>query len=160
MHWLSGVTDPGSPASPWSGAPTAKERNALQREVVALLDELAPEKVLTRGDPLRLAVEQHRTPTGCVLQAPSAALTVSWFGPAGGDKSLGQLRIIVWQGTVSRRGSPAKKQGATVVRELVFHPIERPTTEKTWRDEQGQEYDTAALAALCLTLLKEQTDRA
>lgn len=116
--------------------------------------------MLTRGDPLRLAVEQHRTPTGCVLQAPNAALTVSWFGPAGGDKSLGQMRIIVWQGTVSRRGSPAKKQGATVVRELVFHPIERPTSEKVWRDEQGQEYDTASLAAACLTLLKEQTDRA
>lgn len=149
---------PGSPESPWSGAPTAKERNALQREVVALLDELAPEKVLTRGDPLRLAVEQHRTPSGCVLQAPKAALTVSWFGPAGGDKGLGQLRIIVWRGLVSRRGSPARKEAATVVRELTFHPIERPTTPRVWRDEQGEELDTPSLAAKCLALLKDATE--
>ena len=154
------MTDPGSPESPWSGAPTAKERNALQREVVALLDELAPEKVLSRGDPLRLPVEQHRTPTGCVLQAPRAALTVSWFAPAGGEKGLGELRIIVWRGTVSRRGAPARKEAATVVRELTFHPIERPATERVWRDEAGQEHDTASVAAMCLGLLKEQTDQA
>lgn len=157
------MSDPGSPPppppSPWSGAPTAKERNALQREVVALLDELAPEKVLTRGDPLRLPVEQHRTPSGCVLQAPRAALTVSWFGPAGGDKGLGELRIIVWRGTVTRRGGPARKEGATVVRELTFHPIERPTTSSIWRDEQGGELDTTSLAARCLALLKDETDR-
>jgi hypothetical protein len=126
---------------------------------VALLDELAPERVLTRGDPLRLAVEQHRTPSGCVLQAPRAALTVSWFGPAGGDKGLGELRIIVWRGTVTRRGVAARKEGATVVRELTFHPIERPTTNRVWRDQQGEELDTAALAARCLALLKEETDR-
>lgn len=152
------MTDPGSPSSPWSGAPTAKERNALQREVVALLDELAPEKVLTRSDPLRMPVEQHRTPTGCVLQAPNAALSVSWFAPAGSDKGLGELRIIVWRGTVSRRGAPARKQAATVVRELTFHPIERPTTDRIWRDERSEELDTASLAARCLALLKEQTD--
>lgn len=153
------MSDPGSPPSPWSGAPTAKERNALQREVVALLDELAPEKVLSRGDPLRLPVEQHRTPSGCVLQAPKAALTVSWFGPAGGDKGLGELRIIVWRGTVTRRGAPARKEGATVVRELTFNPIERPATTRVWRDERGEEHDTASLAALCLALLKDETDR-
>jgi hypothetical protein len=153
------VTEPGSPDSSWSGAPTAKERNALQREVVALLDELAPEKVLTRGDQLRLPVEQHRTPTGCVLQASKAALSVSWFAPAGGEKGLGELRIIVWHGTVSRRGAPARKEAATVVRELTFHPIERPTTERVWRDERGEELDTASVAAMCLGLLKDETDR-
>lgn len=155
------MSDPGSPPppSPWSGAPTAKERNALQREVVALLDELAPEKVLTRGDPLRLAVEQHRTPSGCVLQAPKAALTVSWFAPAGGDKGLGELRIIVWRGTVSRRGGSSRNKGATVVRELTFRPIERPTTPEVWRDEQGEALDTPSLAARCLALLKDETDR-
>ena len=126
---------------------------------MALLDELAPEKVLTRGDPLRLPVEQHRTPSGCVLQAPKAALTVSWFGPAGGDKGLGELRIIVWRGTVSRRGGPARNKGATVVRELTFRPIERPSSARVWRDEQGEEHDTASLAAICLALLKDETDR-
>lgn len=153
------VTDPGSPDGTWSGAPTAKERNALQREVVALLDELAPERVLTRSEPLRLAVEQHRTPTGCVLQAPRAALSVSWFAPGGGETRLGELRIIVWRGVVTRRGAPARRDNATVVRELRFLPVERPTTDRVWRDERGEFYDTSSLAALCLTLLKEQTDR-
>lgn len=152
------MSDPDKPEAVWSNAPTAKERNALQREVVALLDELAPEKVLSRGEPLRLPIEQHRTPEGCVLQAPTAALSVSWFAGGGGDRKLGELRIIVWRGVVSRRGSPARRERATVVRELVFHPVERPTSDKVWRDASGAEYDTAALASMCLALLKEQVE--
>ena len=152
------MSDADNPGSVWTNAPTAKERNALQREVVALLDELAPEKVLTRGEPLRLPVEQHRTPEGCVLQAPTAALSVSWFAAGGGNRSLGELRIIVWRGVVSRRGSRARRDSAHVVRELVFQPIERPTSAKVWRDASGEEYDTASLASMCLTLLKEQIE--
>lgn len=152
------MSDPDNPEAVWSNAPTAKERNALQREVVALLDELAPEKALTRGEPLRLSIEQHRTPDGCVLQAPNAALSVSWFAAGGGNRSLGELRIIVWRGVVSRRGSPARRERAHVVRELVFHPIERPTSDKVWRDASGDEYDTPSLASLALTLLKDQIE--
>lgn len=152
------MSDPSKPQSAWTNAPTAKERNALQREVVALLDELAPEKVLSRGEPLRLPIEQHRTPEGCILQAPTAALSVSWFAGGGGERKLGELRIIVWRGMVSRRGSPARRERATVVRELVFHPIERPATDKVWHDASGAEYDTPSLATMCLALLKEQVD--
>lgn len=152
------MSDPVKPGAVWSNAPTAKERNALQREVVALLDELAPERVLSRGEPLRLPVEQHRTPEGCILQAPTAALSVSWFAGGGGDRKLGELRIIVWRGIVSRRGSPARREAATVVRELVFHPVERPTSDKVWRDSSGEELDTLTLASRCLVLLKEQVD--
>ena len=126
--------------------------------MVALLDELAPEKVLQRSDPLRLDVEQHRTPTGCVLQATDAALTVSWFAPGGGEAGLGELRIIVWRGKVTRRGAPARRESATVVREIAFRPVERPADQRVWRDESGETHDTAWLAARCLALLKEQTD--
>lgn len=152
------MSDADKPEAVWTNAPTAKERNALQREVVALLNELAPEKVLSRGEPLRLPIEQHRTPEGCVLQAPTAALSVSWFVGGGGDKKLGELRIIVWRGQVSRRGSPARRERASVVRELVFHPIERPASDKVWRGASGEVYDTPALASLCLDLLKEQIE--
>lgn len=152
------MSDPDKPEAVWTNAPTAKERNALQREVVALLDELAPERVLSRGEPLRLPIDQHRTPEGCILQAPTAALSVSWFAGGGGDRKLGELRIIVWRGVLSRRGSPVRREAATVVRELVFHPVERPTSDKVWRDANGAEYDTPSLASICLSLLKEQVE--
>jgi hypothetical protein len=153
------MTEPGQPDSPWTASPTAKEKNALQREIVALLDELAPEKVLSRGDATRLPIEQHRTPSGCVLQTPTAALTVSWFAPSGSDKTLGELHIIVWRGTVSRRGSRPPREGATLVKEMVLYPIERPGTPSIWRGADGTEYDTTSVAAKCLALLQEQTEQ-
>lgn len=122
--------------------------------MTALLDELAPERVLTRGERIRLPVEQHRTPAGCVLQAATAAVSVSWFPEATADASLGELRIIVWRGTVSRRGS--KRESATMVKEVVLHPSDRPSDETRWRATDGSEYDTASLAAYCIALLEDQ----
>ena len=149
------MTDPNDSGSrPWSASPSAKTRNAVQRSVTALLDELAPERVLTRGERIRLPVEQHRTPAGCVLQAASAAVSVSWFPEATADASLGELRIIVWRGTVSRRGS--KRESATMVKEVVLHPSDRPSDETRWRATDGSEYDTASLAAYCIALLEDQ----
>ena len=151
------MTDPrNSGAPPWTASPSAKEKNAVQRAVTALLDELAPEKVLKRGEQLRVAVEQHRTPTGCVLQAATAAISVSWFADTRTDVSPGELHVIVWRGIVSRGGTPRRADKATIVKELVLHPIERPTDDCQWRATNGKEYDTAALAAHCLALLEEQ----
>ena len=143
-----------SGARPWSAGPSAKARNAVQRSVTALLDELAPERVLTRGEQIRLPVEQHRTPTGCVLQSASAAVSVSWFAEATAEAELGELRVIVWKGVVSRRGS--KPERATMVKELVLHPVERRAEETLWRATDGTEYDTTALAAHCVALLEAQ----
>ena len=153
------MTDP-SPSSPWNTSPTAKEKHALQREVNALLDELAPERVLTRGDALRLPVEQSRTLQGCVMQAPSAAVSVSWFAGSPSEKTLGELHIVVWRGTLSQRGSASRHKGATIVQEFVFLPIEKPTDAKVWRRTDGPEFDTPAVAEFCLALLKEQMDAA
>jgi len=116
----------------------------------------APERAPKRGEQLRETIERHRTPTGCVLQAATAAVSVSWFADAGVDAALGELRVIVWRGIVSRRGSPRRPEGATVMRELVLHPIERPSDDCVWRATDGTEYDTAALAAHCVALLEEQ----
>jgi len=121
-----------------------------------LLDQLAPEKVLKRGEQLQLPVEQHRTPNGCVLQGPNAAVSVSWFSKTGKDSPLGELHVIVWRGVVSRRGRAASPQGATILREMVLRPIEAPLDDCVWRADDGTEYDTAALAARCIALLKEQ----
>ena len=139
--------------------PSAKEKNAVQRAVTALLDELAPERVLKRGEPqLRVSVEQHRTPTGCVLQGATAAVSVSWFAEPGANAPLGELHVVVWRGVVSRRSSPRRTDGggATIVRELVLHPIERPADGCLWRATDGMEFDTPALAARCIALLAEQ----
>jgi hypothetical protein len=148
-----------SPASQRPAAPTAKEKNAVQRAVVALLDELAPERVLKRADRLPLEIEQHRTPTGCVLQAASAAISVSWFAEATNDAVLGELHVVVWRGVVSRRGSPQRPDGAAVTGELVLRPVERPSDDCVWRAADGTTYDTSALAARCLAMLEEQIAR-
>ena len=151
------MKDPTNPVSPrWSASPTAKAKNAVQRCVTALLDELAPERVLQRVERVPGPVEQHRTPTGCVLQAAAAAVSVSWFADAGGDAVLGELRVVVWRGTVTRRGAPRSRKGATTVAELVLRPIEPPADDCLWRATDGTEYETASLAAKCLALLEEQ----
>src|SRR2546423_376832 len=103
------MDDPTDPsASSWTSSRSAKEKNAVQRAVTALLDELAPERALKRADAPPVPVEQHRTPNGCVLQAASAALSVSWFADPTSDSALGELHVITWRGTVSRRGRPPR----------------------------------------------------
>jgi hypothetical protein len=124
--------------------------------VTALLDDLAPERALKRNEEIRMPVEQHRTPNGCVLQAEKAAVSVSWFAATGNDPLLGELRVVVWRGTVARRGTPRKKEGATVVSEIVLRPIEDPATERVWLANDGSEYSTPHLAALCNSLLDNQ----
>ena len=144
------------PAALWKSPPSSKSKNAIQRAVTALLDELAPERVLKRSEELRAPVEQHRTPTGCVLQAEKAAVSVSWFSAGSNDLALGELRVMVWNGVVSRRGSPRRKEGATVVSEMVVHPIEDSANDRVWRATDGSEYSTSGLAILCTKLLDEQ----
>lgn len=152
------MDDPADPTA-WSAAPSVKAKNAVQRHVTALLDALAPERVLTRADPIKLEVEQHRTPTGCVLQAATAALSVSWFADAVGVSPFGELHVVVWRGVVSRRGAPPVREGATMVKELVLQPIAPPSDDRVWRATDGREYDTPALASECVTLLEEEIGR-
>ena len=151
------MTDPTNPiTTPWSASPTAKAKNAVAKSVTALLDELAPERVLKRVEQLRGQVEQHRTPSGCVLQATDAAVSVSWFAEAATDAALGELHIVVWRGTVTRRGAPKSRKGATIVAELVLRPIEPSSDDTVWLATDGTRYNTASLAAHCLKLLEEQ----
>lgn len=150
-------TDP--TPSRWIASPSAKAKTAVQRSVTALLDELAPERVLSRaGDEFKGPVEQHRTPSGCVLQAAGAALSVSWFADTGNDSKLGELQIVVWKGTVARRGATRNKKGATIVAELVLRPMEPPEDALVWKAPDGTRYDTASLTAKCLSLLEGQID--
>ena len=150
------MNDPGkTPASARPTPPTNKAKLAVQRLVNTLLDELAPEKTLTRGERVPLAVEQHRSPTGCVLQAADYAVSVSWFDESKGE-TLGELHIIVWRGTVARRGATRHTKGATIISELILHPIESPEGEFSWRATDGTQYDSIGLVAKTLSLIEEQ----
>lgn len=140
----------------WSTAPTAKEKSAVQRSVTALLDALAPEKVVKRGDTIHGPIEQHRTPVGCVLQAENAALSVSWFVDTRSE-SLGELHVNVWRGVVSRGGSSHRKPAkASIVSENVLRPVTSSTEGALWRADDGTEFDTPSLAARCIVLLDRQ----
>ena len=150
------IDSPGRSGPPRSAAATHKAKSAVQRSVTALLDELAPERVLRRMDPLPGQVEQHRSPNGCVLQTSGCAVSVSWFAEESQGSSLGELHIVVWRGTVARRGATADTKGATIVSELILHPIEPPADDCLWRAADGVQYDTASLAAKILALLQDQ----
>ncbi|MDQ3998151.1 MAG: hypothetical protein M3303_14175 [Gemmatimonadota bacterium] len=145
------------PPPQWSASPSAKAKNAVQRSVTALLDELAPERVLSRVGRLPGPVEQHRTPTGCVLQAADCAVSVSWFADATKDAVLGELHVLVWRGKVARRGTTTRTpKGATIVMDLVLRPIEPPADDCLWQATDGTRYDTASLATKCLALLEAE----
>jgi hypothetical protein len=151
------MTQPTNSADMHRGTlPTSKEKNAVQREVTRLLDRLAPERATTRGDRAPMAIQEHRTPNGCILQAPDAALSVSWYADAADDTRLGELQIVQWRGVVSRRGAVQRPAGATVVRQQVMHPIENAAEGAFWSADDGTTYDTDALAAHCLALLNEE----
>jgi hypothetical protein len=139
--------------------PTSKEKNAVQGEVMRLLDELAPERSLAAGRSTD-AIERHRTPTGCILQAPNAALSATWYVDAAELGRLGELQIVLWRGIVARRGSAKKPAPAEVIRQEVLNPIERPTDDCVWRSGDGTTYDTAGLIAHCLALLEAQMNTA
>jgi len=136
--------------------PTAKERNSVQRSVNNLLDMLAPERATTRGDRAPVPVEQHRTPTGCVLQAPTSALSVRWFADTSNDAAFGELQVVIWRGVVSRRGSSPTPDGASVVSEMSLRPVDQTSDAAAWRASDGTRYDVAGLAEYCLSLLKTQ----
>ncbi len=145
-------------STPWATPPTAKERNAVQHAVTALLDELAPEKAVSRTEQGPVTIERHRTPTGCILQGPGAAISVSWYPDAGDEATFGELDVVVWRGVVSRRGAPPRREGATIVGELALNPVEDSPGVFVWRSAGGHTYDTQALAARCLELLEEQLE--
>lgn len=147
-----------SSPTPWAAPPTAKERNAVQHAVTALLDELAPEKALTRTGQQPVPVEQFRLPTGCILQGPNAAVSVSWYPDSGEESAFGELDVVVWRGVVSRRGAPPRREGATIVGEMALRPVESSPGVFAWRAATGETYDTDALASKCLALLAEQLD--
>ncbi len=140
----------------WSNARSAKDRTAVGRSVTALLDALAPEQTLTRAERERERIERHRTPTGCVLQGPAAALSVSWFADGMGESGFGELHIIVWSGVVARRGTQAHKGGATVVSSMVLHPDETKIAAGIWIDAADEVWDMPRLAEHCLALLDKQ----
>ena len=139
----------------WNASPSSKAKNAIQRSVTALLDELAPERVLTRSEKLPDAIEQYRTPTGCVLQAADHALSVSWFPDPDTNAPLGQLQVLVFRGRVTRRGIRPNAKGAEITAKLVLLPVE-PPAEDTWQLVGGTQYNTASLAAKCVELLQAE----
>jgi hypothetical protein len=142
----------------WSSRPappTVKERNAVQRSVERLLDALAPETALRRGERPSMEIQPHRTPSGCVLQAADVALSVSWFAGATEDATLGEIQVVLWRGTVARRGLAVPAVNATVGGELVLHPIVGPEGEPLWKATDGRTFDSDALAAHCFALLEE-----
>lgn len=141
----------------WSGPTTTKERNAVQRSVTKLLDTLAPERVPLRGERAPVQIEPYRTPSGCVLQAPTAALSVSWFPGGASSSDLGQLHVVLWRGGVTRRGGGVPREPASMIRELTLRPVDLSPDAPRWRDDgDGAVYDIQGLADLCLTLLKAQ----
>jgi hypothetical protein len=146
----------GGVASRWDAPSTSKERTAVQRAVDRLLDALAPARVVTRATQLPTPIKRHRTPRGCVLQAATAAVSVSWFPDAGQDVMAGELHVAAWRGVVSQPGATRRVSGATVARELVLRPVGRGGDPWAWQTADGTTYDAQALAALCLTLLEAQ----
>ena len=140
----------------WSTSPSAKARIAVQRSVTALLDALAPERVLRGVERLTGPVEQQRKIDGCVLQAAECALSVSWFVGRSDASPHGELHVLVWRGKLGRRSATPAAKAATLASELVLRPIEPPTDECLWQSTDGERFDTAALVTKCLALLDAQ----
>jgi hypothetical protein len=73
---------------------------------------------------------------------------------------MGELQVIVWRGTVARRGATRGRKGATIITELVLRPVLMPSGDCQWRASDGSAFDAGALAAMVLALLQEQVSGA
>ena len=69
--------------------------------------------------------------------------------------TLGELHIMVWSGTVARRGATRHTKGAKLVSELTLKPIEPPEGGNIWRATDGVEYSTESLVTKCFEMLRE-----
>jgi hypothetical protein len=152
---MTGASDSRNAA--WNAPATAKDRNAVQRSVKQLLDALAPERTTSRSERAPAQIEPYRTPTGCVLQAPTAALSVAWFPGAASSSDLGEMHVVLWRGSVTRRGGGVPRESASVIREFTLRPVEVSPEGTRWR-EDGDDvvFDTQGLADHCRVLLTEQ----
>ena len=138
--------------------PTVKLRNAAQSEVNRLLDALAPERATPRRTVSSGDVDRHRTPRGCILQAPTGAVSVSWFADSAQGSELGEVQVVAWSGKLSRPGSSAtRSEGAEVIEQLVLRPV-AVEGGIAWRAEDGTMYSTESLAGHCLDLLERRTE--
>lgn len=155
MHEGNGTTE--HAASRWADGPTAKQRTAVQHAVSRLLDDLAPERTLTRADRVPVAVERFRSPRGCILQGAGGAVSVSWFPGQASDAAYGELQVISWRGVVSRPGATRRAgESAVAVRQVVLRPAEIAPNAWAWRSEDDTVYDAVALAAHCHGMLEDE----
>jgi hypothetical protein len=146
-----------SESAGWRAPTTTKDRNAVQRSVTKLLDVLSPERATSRGERVPVRIERYRTPSGCVLQAPTAALSVAWFPGAASAMDLGELHVVLWRGDVTRRGGGAARESAVVLREITLLPVDVSSDALRWRDSgSGEEYDIQSLADHCIATITEQ----
>jgi hypothetical protein len=128
----------------------AKQRVATEREVVRLLDALAPSVAPARRR--TGAVQAYRWPNRCILQGASRAISISWFPDDQDDAAFGELLVISWQGTVSLPGSSGQRGDEAVAgAELVLHLEATALGGWTWHgatdDTDG--VDTTTLAEYC-----------
>ena len=151
---------PPAPGTDWSATRqhATKQRAAVQREVLRLLDDLAPERPPPRHEAPTAAVRAYRWPGRCILQGDGHAISVSWFPGGADDGTLGEVMVIAWDGVVSLPGSGRRAvEQAQAVRSLLLHPEETPAGGWEWRSEQeATAFGTAALASFC----REQLGRA
>jgi hypothetical protein len=136
--------------------PTAKERNSVQRSVNNLLDTLAPERATTRGDRAPVPVEQHRTPTGCVLQAAYRCAERAVVRRYVERRPVRRATGRDLEGRRITTRIVTDSDGASVVTEFALRPIDQTSEAAAWRASDGTTYDVAGLAEHCLSLLKTQ----
>lgn len=129
----------------------AKQRTAVQHEVLRLLDALAPELPPPRREADTAGVRAYRWPGRCILQGESRAVSVSWFPGGRDDDSLGEMMVISWKGVVSLPGSARRAPDEAVeLTSLLLRPMESDAGGWEWRCEEGAAiYETTALAAYC-----------
>lgn len=135
----------------------ARQRAAVQREVVRLLDALAPERPPARHDAPTPDVRAYRWPSRCILQGADQALSVSWFPAGADDVALGEMLVIVWDGTVALPGSARQVSVDPVAKhQLLLHPEERDDGAWSWRGPEGgsPDFDCEELATYCRAQLQ------
>lgn len=135
---------------------TSKQRAAVQREVVRLLDELAPERSPQRREASSSPIAAHRWPGRCILQGESTAVSVSWFPARPAEEALGEMLVIAWDGVIAVPGAARRANATPVARATrTLRPREGDDGDWLWLEGDAEPMPTEELVSLCRRLVEE-----
>lgn len=118
---------------------------AFAREYARLTSALVAGVNRATHDNPEVSPTIRQAPERCIVQLGSVALTVAWLRKSADASAVGELLVILWQGTIAQRPGepssfttrPKKQSPPTILWEETLVAFADSEADWTWRPEFG-----------------------